>query len=113
MLLSVAVVGAPAAAKLFFASGSADMPADSAQSIEPIVAFAKANASAKIVISGFHDTSGNQATNEEIAKNRAKAVREALKLAGITEDRIEMKKPEVSTGSGNADEARRVEVSVF
>jgi len=109
---AVPAAAAPAAAKVFFGSGSADAPADVAKTLEPIVAFAKANAGAKLAISGFHDPSGNQAVNEEIAKNRAVAVREALKGAGIGEDRIEMKKPEVTTGSGDAAEARRVEVSV-
>jgi K(+)-stimulated pyrophosphate-energized sodium pump len=103
---------APAAAKLFFATGSAELPADGAKTLEAIVAYVKANAGAKLAISGFHDTTGNAALNEELAKNRAKAVREALKGAGVAEDRIEMRKPEVTTGSGSADEARRVEVSV-
>jgi K(+)-stimulated pyrophosphate-energized sodium pump len=103
---------APAAAKIFFASGSAEAPADVAKTLEPILAYAKANASAALAISGFHDPSGNQAQNEEIAKDRAKAIREALKNAGIAEDRIEMRKPEVTAGSGDAAEARRVEVSV-
>jgi outer membrane protein OmpA-like peptidoglycan-associated protein len=66
-----------------------------------------------VAISGFHDTSGNQRTNEELAKNRAVAVRDALKAAGLDEARIEMRKPEVTTGGGNADQARRVEVTVM
>jgi hypothetical protein len=63
------------------------------------------------VLSGFHDSRGNQAVNEEIAKNRAKSVREALKIAGIDEARIEMRKPE-SVNGGDLAEAWRVEVSV-
>jgi cytochrome c oxidase subunit 2 len=39
-------------------------------------------------------------------------VREALKAAGVPEERINMKKPEAITGSGSSDEARRVEVSL-
>jgi K(+)-stimulated pyrophosphate-energized sodium pump len=39
------------------------------------------------------------------------AVRDALKAAGIAEDRIELKKPE-ATSAGNEAEARRVEVSI-
>ena len=109
---AAASAAAPAAAKIFFASGSAEAPADAAKTLEPLVSYAKSNARAVLAISGFHDPSGNQAQNEEIAKNRAKVVREALKSAGIAEDRIEMKKPEATTGSGDAAEARRVEVSV-
>jgi K(+)-stimulated pyrophosphate-energized sodium pump len=105
---------APAgAAKLFFGVGSAALPADASKLLESVIAQAKSSPTAKVAISGFHDTSGDPAKNEELAKERAKAVREALKSAGIAEDRIEMRKPEVTTGSGAAEEARRVEVSVI
>jgi len=100
------------AAKIYFAVGASELPADAGKTLEAVVAFAKANPAAKLAIAGFHDPSGSQAANEEIAKNRAKAVREALKSVGIAEDRIEMRKPEVTTGSGDSAEARRVEVSV-
>ena len=73
--------------------------------------FAKANPNVKLAVSGFHDPSRNQAANEEVSKNRAKAIYNALKNAGIAEERIELKKPEVTTGSGDSAEARRVEVS--
>jgi K(+)-stimulated pyrophosphate-energized sodium pump len=38
-------------------------------------------------------------------------VRDALKAAGVAEDKIEMKKPE-QINAGNADEARRVDVKL-
>ncbi|MGL5003221.1 MAG: OmpA family protein, partial [Casimicrobium sp.] len=80
--------------------------------LEPVIAYLKANKDAKAAISGFHDSTGNQATNEELAKTRAKAVRESLKGAGIDEARAELKKPEVVTGGADNQEARRVEVSI-
>jgi K(+)-stimulated pyrophosphate-energized sodium pump len=111
-VVAAAPVAAPAAAKIYFASGSKDLPSDAAKSLEAIVAGAKANAAAKVSISGFHDTTGSQAKNEELAKERAKSVREALKAAGVAEDRIVMQKPEVVAGTGDNAEARRVEVSL-
>jgi K(+)-stimulated pyrophosphate-energized sodium pump len=107
-----AVAALPAPAKIYFASASADLPADGAKTLEGVIAYAKANSGAKLAISGFHDTSGNQAQNEELAKSRAKAVRDLLKAAGIAEERIDLRKPEVTTGTGKPEEARRVEVSV-
>jgi len=107
-----AVSSLPAAAKIYFAVGSADLPGDAAATLAAIVAHAKANPNAKLAISGFHDPSGSQAVNEEVAKNRAKAVRDGLKNVGIAEERIELKKPQLTTGTGDAAEARRVEVSV-
>ncbi len=107
-----AVIASAALAKIYFVTGAKDLPADSAKSLEPVIASAKENAAAKVTLSGFHDATGDAVKNEELAKDRAKAVREALKAAGIAEDRIEMKKPEVVTGTGDNAEARRVEVSV-
>jgi K(+)-stimulated pyrophosphate-energized sodium pump len=66
----------------------------------------------KAVVSGFTDSTGDAAKNEELAKQRALAVRDALKVAGIAEDKIELKKPETLTGSGGNAEARRVEVAL-
>ncbi|TAG78222.1 MAG: OmpA family protein [Betaproteobacteria bacterium] len=104
--------GKPAPAKLYFASGKIDSPPDAAKMLEPVIAYLKANKDAKAAISGFHDSTGSIATNEELAKNRAKAVRELLKGAGIEESRAELKKPEVVQGGADNQEARRVEVSV-
>ncbi|MBL8325616.1 MAG: OmpA family protein, partial [Rubrivivax sp.] len=43
----------------------------------------------------------------------AKAVREALKAAGVAADRIALRKPESTTGDGTNREARRVEVRLM
>jgi len=63
------------------------------------------------VISGFHDATGDPAMNAELAKQRAFAARDALKAAGVAEDKIELKKPE-QINAGTAAEARRVEVKL-
>ena len=102
----------PPAAKLYFDTGKTTLPVNANATLVPIVEWLKAHDNAKAVLSGFHDPRGNQAINEELAKNRAKSVREALKTAGIDEARIEMRKPESVNGGGDLAEARRVEVSV-
>lgn len=107
-----ATPAAPSTAKLFFDTGKTALPADADSSLAPIIEWLKANADSKVVLSGYHDPRGNRASNEELAKNRAKAVREALKAAGVDEARIEMRKPEVVEGGSDLAEARRVEVSV-
>lgn len=106
------VAAIPPAAKLFFDVGKNDLPKDAADTIKPILEHLKANSASKAVISGFHDPTGDLAQNQELAKNRASAVREALKAAGIEEARIVMQKPQETTGTGDLAEARRVEVSV-
>jgi len=108
----VVAVAPPPAANLYFDTGKTNLANDADTTLAPIVEWLKANANAKAVISGYHDPRGNQARNEELAKSRAKAVREALKAAGIDEGRIEMRKPTSTEGSGDLAEARRVEVTV-
>ena len=102
----------PSPAKLYFEVGKNDLSNDASESMKPILEYLKANATSKAVISGFHDPTGDKAQNEELAKNRAKAVFEALKTAGIEEERIVMQKPQETAGTGNDAEARRVEVSI-
>ena len=102
----------PPAAKLYFDTGKTALKDDANTSLAPIVEWMKANASAKAIISGFHDPRGNQAVNASLAKNRAKSVAVALMVAGVDEARIEMRKPESVAGGSDLAEARRVEVSV-
>ncbi|ALT76498.1 sodium-translocating pyrophosphatase [Paucibacter sp. KCTC 42545] len=92
----------------YFASGKAELAADAAGALAAVVSGAAAGK--QVILSGYTDASGDPAKNEELAKQRAFAVRDALKTAGVAEDKIELKKPEVLTGSGDAAEGRRVEV---
>ena len=103
---------APSAAKLYFASGSVTLPDDASATLAPLVDAAKARADAKLVISGFHDKTGNPEQNAELAKQRAVATRDALVAAGVAAERIELRKPAETEGDGNDREARRVEVNV-
>ena len=100
--------------KIYFDTGKDALPADAAVKLNGMADKAKAKAGSKLVISGYHDATGDLAQNEELAKKRAMAVRDALTGAGIPEAQIEMKKPEQTQGGGGADnpEARRVEVGL-
>lgn len=95
---------------LFFAVGSADMPADAAATLENVRQALTSAPARKAVLSGFHDETGGAALNAELAKNRAKAVRAALQSAGVDAARIALRKPESTLGDGSNQEARRVEV---
>lgn len=100
------------AGKLYFASGAAALPDDAAATIAAIKTAADAAGTRKLVLSGFHDSTGDPAKNAELAKERAKAVRAALQAAGVPAERIALRKPESTTGGGDDKEARRVEVRV-
>ena len=95
-----------------FETGKKDISAEGAKVIEAIAAEMKAKADVKVDVSGFTDQQGDTDANMVLAKERATAVRDALKAAGVAEDRIELKKPEQMTGSGDAAQARRVEVAL-
>ena len=94
--------------KFYFATGKADLAAGANEALADIVKGVAAGQ--KAVVSGFHDATGDAALNAELAKNRALAVRDALQALGVAEDRIELKKPEATQGTGSNAEARRVEV---
>jgi outer membrane protein OmpA-like peptidoglycan-associated protein len=94
--------------KFYFATGKADLAAGANEALADIVKGVAAGQ--KAVVSGFHDATGDAAQNAELAKNRALTVRDALQALGVAEDRIELKKPEATQGTGSNAEARRVEV---
>ena len=70
------------------------------------------NPKAIVLLSGFHDPSGDPARNAELAKGRAEAVRDALVAGGVAADRVKFRKPESTVGTGSAEEGRRVEIRV-
>src|ERR1700722_14955388 len=98
-------------ASVYFDLGKSTLPADATSAVDAAAAYAKAHPDAKLTFSGFTDTSGSATKNADLAKTRAQAVRDALKAAGVAEDRIILKKPETITGGTDAREARRVEIS--
>ncbi|EFI59076.1 UNVERIFIED_CONTAM: OmpA family protein [Comamonas sp. A-3] len=94
--------------KFYFVSGKAEVAAGANEALSNVV---KGVAEGKrAVISGFHDATGSAEINAELAKQRAQAVQAALVALGVTEDKVELKKPEQSQADGSNAEARRVEV---
>ena len=96
--------------KFYFANAKAELASGATGALADV---AKGVADGKkAVVSGFTDTSGDPEKNAELAKQRAFAVRDALKAAGIADDKIELKKPEQSAVGGDAAAARRVDVAL-
>ncbi|MFC3147994.1 photosynthetic reaction center cytochrome PufC [Piscinibacterium candidicorallinum] len=101
-------------AVIYFSVGASNLSGETVKTMEILLANLKANAKTKAIISGYHSASGSLEQNQELAKQRAFAVRDALKTAGIAESRIVLEKP-VQTEANLAGEdpkARRVEVNV-
>ena len=93
--------------KFYFAIGKADLAKGAQTALKDVLEGVKAGK--KAVISGYHDSTGNAAQNQELSKQRAFAVRDALLRFGVPEKQIELRKP-VNAEAGKSAEARRVEV---
>nr|WP_315240260.1 OmpA family protein [uncultured Albidiferax sp.] len=96
--------------KFYFASGKADIAAGANEALAEVVKLAADGKSVRV--SGFHDSTGSLEQNQELAKQRAMAVRDTLAALGVATDKIELVKPEAMTGTGSNAEARRVEVVI-
>lgn len=103
------VVGEPEG-RIYFELGSDALPAEASEILVKVADAARMQAGKVVLISGFHDASGDAATNAELAKKRAQAVRHALEANGVAPDRLVLDKPMVTTGGADAREARRVEM---
>lgn len=97
-------------ARIYFEPASDALPGDAAAELVRIADAARSDAGKAVLISGYHDESGDAARNAELAKNRALAVRHALEANGVARERLVMDKPRVTLGGADAREARRVEM---
>jgi outer membrane protein OmpA-like peptidoglycan-associated protein len=97
---------------VYFDTGSAAINANGNATISAAANAIKQD-TMKVAVTGYTDKTGDAAKNEELAKNRAMAVRDALKAAGVAEANIEMRPPIfVEAGTPGADaEARRVDIA--
>ncbi|MFM2347864.1 MAG: hypothetical protein RL654_2617 [Pseudomonadota bacterium] len=102
----------PALAVLYFETGSASVGAEDAAALAEVVKALAGDGARRVLLSGYHDSTGDPAMNAELAKQRAKAVRAALVVAGVPLQQVLMRKPESTTGSGTDREARRVEIRI-
>ncbi|MDN6883453.1 sodium-translocating pyrophosphatase [Variovorax sp. CAN2819] len=96
--------------KFYFASASSEVAPNAKEALADVIKAVQSGST--VLVSGYHDASGDPAKNAELAKQRAMAVSDALKAAGAPADKIELAKPEQSQADGPASEARRVEVKV-
>ncbi len=108
---AAAATSAPLAPiKVYFGVGEALLPEEAGARLASVVAVARAEPGKKIVVSGYHDKTGDASFNAELAKQRAYTVRDFLRAAGIADDRIVLEKPQETLGGADDREARRVEV---
>ncbi|MFZ2974682.1 MAG: OmpA family protein [Ferribacterium limneticum] len=107
----IAPVG-EALAKVYFALGAAVLDEADKGVVAKTQEALAANPNAIVLLSGFHDTSGDPSQNAQLAKHRAQSVRDALVAGGVAAERIKFRKPESTLGTGSPEEGRRVEIRV-
>lgn len=99
---------------LYFGVGSSTLEGEQAKGLTQLIATLSAKPAAKASISGYHSASGELASNQQLAKDRAVKVRDSIVAAGIAPARVQLDKPLQAEAnlSGEDPAARRVEVSV-
>ncbi|MDO4997015.1 MAG: OmpA family protein [Neisseria sp.] len=98
-------------AKFFFATGKNNVAEGAETVVADVIKLGKEGK--KLVVSGYADSTGNAAQNEELSKKRAQAVKAFFEAQGVPAANIELRKPESTTGAqGNDVEGRRVEVKI-
>ena len=104
------VVASEAGGRVYFESGSDALPVDSTAVLVRVADAARMDSGRVVLISGFHDATGDPVANADLAKRRALAVRHALEANGVAPDRLLLDKPAMTADSTDPREARRVDL---
>ncbi|HET7796177.1 MAG TPA: OmpA family protein [Rhizobacter sp.] len=107
---TASVVGA--VQRVYFELGQDSLPPQADEVLVRVADAARQDAQARVLISGFHDASGDAAANAELAKRRAQRVQHALEANGVATAQLQLSKPELTTGGADPREARRVDITV-
>jgi Amt family ammonium transporter len=111
--LSTAQAADPLPATVKFELDKSAISTEGEATLKAVADFLKATPAAKVLVSGFTDTSGTAPHNDALAKDRAFAVRDVLMKGGVAEDRIMMVKPEERMKAGSPEEARSVGLTLL
>ena len=107
-------VAEPTRSVLYFGVGSPVLDAAQSAGLGALIELLKSSPKVMATISGFHSAAGTLAQNQDLAKQRAFNVRDALVAAGIPATRVALAKPQQTEANvaGEDPTARRVEVTV-
>jgi len=97
---------------VFFQPWSSDLDAGNRKIVEAAAAQAKKVAQSHVTVLGYADTEGSAKANLDLAKQRVETVRQALVHAGYPDDEITVKPVGSVPPMGDAQESRRVEITI-
>ena len=117
MAAPAAVAAAPAQPLkevVYFPVNSPLLKGDEVKKIDKLLAALNAQPGSTATIAGYHSASGKLAANQQLAKQRAFKIRDALVAAGVAASRIKLDKPQQTEANIKGEDpfARRVEVTV-
>lgn len=104
--------GAPAL-EVYFETGRTNVSSEFIASVKPLVEHLKSHPDASVVVSGFSDPRGHAANSDDLSKQRAAIVADALRIAGVARARIVFGQPVDIRDPGETDaESRCIEVVI-
>lgn len=101
---------APVGTSVYFETGSAELSAASRKSLADLVA--RAPEGSELVSEGHADRRGPERVNEELSKDRAVAVQEALIQLGVSRARIHVTYAGAASASTDLWRDRRVDIQI-
>jgi photosynthetic reaction center cytochrome c subunit len=110
----VAAPAQPLKEVVYFPVNSPLLTGDKVKKIDKILAALNAQPDSTATLSGYHSATGKLAANQQLAKQRAFKIRDALVAAGVAGDRIKLDKPQQTEANIKGEDpfARRVDVTV-
>jgi outer membrane protein OmpA-like peptidoglycan-associated protein len=97
---------------VFFKPWSSDLSKTSLTVIRNAAAAAKAIPLSHVTVLGYADTEGSAKANLDLTNQRVRVVRDALVRAGYSKDDISVKAQGSVAPIGDAQESRRVEITI-
>lgn len=99
-------------ARVYFELDSAKLDAAALGELGKVSSYLKSHPGMTVTITGYADKTGAHEHNVVLAKERAKAVRNAILKQGVKQNQVNLKAPVNITGGADDKEARRVDVSL-
>jgi photosynthetic reaction center cytochrome c subunit len=111
---AVAVSAESLKAIMYFPVNSPVLKGDEATKLDKLIAAMNVQQETVATISGYHSAAGKLAANQQLAKQRAFTIRDALLAGGVSDKRIKLDKPQQTEANIKGEDpfARRVEVTV-
>ena len=96
--------------RFYFAPGNSSLAAGATAALDGVIEAGKNGR--QIAITGFHDPTGDASKNAALARQRAMAVRDALRAAGVPDAQIVVTTAEQTGVAGDHADARRVDIRI-